>query len=147
MTLESWNKQNHWLKKEATSKSEISDLLGLVDRHLKDASIPQLSADARLSIAFLAVLSCATIALRAEEYRLKTVPGHHQKTIDSLQFTLNPGSDIIDKLRVFARKRADSSYDVSGSISDIEAAAILTIARDMRSNLINWLSVNHSSLL
>ena len=47
----------------------MADLLRIVDRDLKDASILELSADRRFVTAYNAALRLATIVLRASGYR------------------------------------------------------------------------------
>jgi hypothetical protein len=77
-----------WLKAEPTSAEEIRDLLGIVNRDLADASVEAISDDRRFEAAFSAARTAANIALRSSGYRTATQPGHHQKTIESLELTI-----------------------------------------------------------
>jgi hypothetical protein len=147
MTLEDWDKEGKWLKKEATSFREISDLLAIVERNLKDASIEELSPDARLSLAFAAALNCATIALRASGYRLPSTEGHHYKTIDSLRFTLKPDPKSIIRLQAFRGKRKQVTYENVGTTSDTEVVELIKIAKNLRDTIKKWLKDNYSELI
>lgn len=68
MTLKSW-RENHWLAAHETSAEEITQLLSVIDRDLKDSAVKGLSADARMNFAYNAALQLATLALAAEWYR------------------------------------------------------------------------------
>ena len=60
MTLQNWA-ENGWLKAHKTSKQEISQLLAIVDRDLKDAKQRKISDDWRFGIAYNAALKLCTI--------------------------------------------------------------------------------------
>jgi hypothetical protein len=61
----------------------VADLLGVVDRDLADAEIPQLSTDRRFATACNAALQMATIALYAAGFRAFGA-GHHWATFHAL---------------------------------------------------------------
>ena len=63
MSLQSWL-SNGWLVTHQTSPQEITDLLAVADRDLKDSKTPGLSSDWRLNIAYNAALQAATAVLR-----------------------------------------------------------------------------------
>ena len=65
MTLKQWF-ENSWLRQHKTKPSEISDLLQIVDRDLKDARERHISNDWRFGIAYNAALKLCTILLYAE---------------------------------------------------------------------------------
>jgi hypothetical protein len=98
MSLEKWLEYG-WLRREDTTVNEIKALRGIVERSLRDASVAAISADLRFTAAFAAALTTATIALRASGYRAAAQPGHHLKTIESLEFTIKASSSVIQKLR------------------------------------------------
>ena len=60
---------NRWIVAHNASTAEVAALFAVVDRDLKDAVVPHLSADAKLGFAYAAALQLATIALAAEGYR------------------------------------------------------------------------------
>ena len=55
MSLNDWLRVQ-WLKAHATSRQEIGNLLGVADRDLRDCQAQGLSDDARLGIAYNAVI-------------------------------------------------------------------------------------------
>jgi len=60
---------SRWITVHESSREEIADLFGVVDRDLKDAAVPRLSPDWRLGISYNAGLQLAILALAAEGYR------------------------------------------------------------------------------
>ncbi len=146
MSLEKWV-EHGWLRPEASSPSEIKDLLGIVDRGLADSKVEAVSADLRFIAAFGAALTAATSALRASGYRTATQTGHHIKTIDSLELTIEASPKLIQRLKTFNNKRNKSSYDVSGAISDQELEAMVKLAIQLKGIVVAWLQKVHPELL
>ena len=68
MSLEAWQDAG-LITTHTTDRQEISDLLAIVDTDLKDAEIPELSAERKLSCCYNAMLTAARAALRASGYR------------------------------------------------------------------------------
>ena len=147
MTLENWDKENHWLKKEISSQQEISGLMKKVERNLRQASNSDIDDDWRLSMAMAAVLQCGTIALRVLGYRLPVEPGHHDKTIESLKYSVGLDSEFVGKLQAFRRKRGVVMYDYSSTASSTEVAQLLNYAMRLREDLWNWLRANFPQYL
>lgn len=145
MTLEEWQK-NKWLKKEPSSVKEIADLLGLVERNMHDAAVDLISLDARLQFVYNAALICATIALRASGYRIPLTEGHHEKTLNSLKFTLGCDANLIAKLNGFRRKRNSIVYDIAGATSQSEFDNLQEITIDLFHQVKEWLKKNHPEL-
>jgi hypothetical protein len=146
MSLENYFK-NGWLKKEATSPQEIADQLGLVSRCMKDASVEGISDDLRFYTTFNAVLALANIALRASGYRTTTQPGHHMRTIETLEYTVQADNKTIRKIMAFSKKRNVASYDSAGSISNEELKQILSTAESLQQTVETWLAANYPELL
>jgi hypothetical protein len=146
MTLEEWQ-QNKWLKKEPSSAQEIADLLGLVKRNLQDAAVDLVSLDARLQFVYNAALICATIALRASGYRVPAIEGHHEKTLNSLRFTIGSDSKLIARLNGFRKKRSNIMYDVAGTTSQSEFDDLFKITVDLFNQIKKWLRKNHPELI
>lgn len=101
MSLEKWLEYG-WLKKEPTSRNEIQGLLTIVERDFRDASVTAISEDRRFEAGFNAARTLANAALRACGYRTSTQAGHHLKTIESLQFTIEADSSLINRLEAFS---------------------------------------------
>ena len=146
MSLEKWAEYG-WLKAEVSSPDEIGDLLGIVTRALKDSKVEAISDDLRFQAAFSAALTSANIALRASGYRTRVQTGHHQKTIESLEFTLKSDPTLIQKLKVFSKKRNATSYDAAGNISEQELEQAIKVAEELQQGISAWLKQNHPELL
>jgi hypothetical protein len=146
MSLEKWAEYG-WLRAEPTSREEIAALLGIVDRDLNDARVEAVSGDRRFEAAFGAARTAANVALRACGYRTATQLGHHQKTVESLELTLKADPRLIQKLKVFSKKRNATSYDSAGNISDQELAQAIKVAEELRQSVAAWLRQNHSDLI
>jgi len=146
MSLEKWVEYG-WLRREPTSSSEIKDLLGIVDRGLTDSKIDAVSTDLRFIAAFNAALCAATTALRASGYRTVTQAGHHVKTIEPLELTVNANSKLIQRFKTLNNKRNKSVYDVSGAVSDQELEAMVKLAIGLKDETVAWLQKFHPELL
>jgi len=135
------------LRAHRTSAKEVADLLRVVERDLRDACIPQLSADRRFATAYNAALQLATVALAAAGYRTSGT-GHHWATWQALPEFLGsparPRADYLDRCR---SKRNVTDYDRAGEVSDREAQEIIAQARAFRVEVLAWLQRKHPVLL
>ena len=136
-----------WLKREPSSTNEIKSLLGIVQRSLDDSKVAAISDDLRFVAAFTAALTVATVALRASGYRTAAQVGHHLKTIESLDFTLNADPKVIQTLKTFNNKRSRSVYDMAGVVSDQEVNDISKLATELYKQVKSWLEKSHPELL
>jgi hypothetical protein len=146
MSLEKWVEYG-WLRREASSPGEIKDLLGIVERSLVDSKVEAVSTDLRFIAAFNAALSVATTALRASGHRTVTQAGHHVKTIESLELTIEANPKLIQRFKTFNNKRNKSVYDVAGAVSDQELEAIVKLAIELKDSTMAWLQKFHRELL
>lgn len=115
MSLADWL-ANRWIVAHQATVEEIADLFAIVDRDLKDAAVPRLSADWRVGITYNAALQLATLAMAAEGYR----PGRdraHERAILSLRDTAEISRNVVDLLDVTRRKRNQANYELAGSTS------------------------------
>lgn len=135
------------MRREATSPQEIADQLGIVARSIRDASVKDISDDLRFYATFNAVLALANTALRASGYRTTNQSGHHTRTIETLEYTIDADAKLIRKLLGFSKKRNVASYDSAGSISDQELEQILATAENLRQTVDAWLRSVHPELL
>src|SRR5271169_4391134 len=87
MSFAEWVK-NGWLVAHKSSREEIQNLLGIVERDLKDSQAKDVSSDWRFTIAYNAALQAATAALAAAGYRASR-DNHHYHVIQSLELLLN----------------------------------------------------------
>jgi len=72
---------------------------------------------------------------------------HHYRVIQSLEFTINPGRNVIDTLDGVRKKRNISSYDMAGSVSEREADEVFTLAGKIRSDVEEWIRGARPELL
>lgn len=116
MSLGNWAK-NRWLEKRDSDTKEIEGLLAVADGHLADykkAVTSEMSSDAQLYLVYGAIRACATAALRATGYRVVRGAGEHYRTIEALEFSIDPERKLIPKLDALRRKRNTSAYDDYG---------------------------------
>jgi hypothetical protein len=134
------------LRRHRTSTREIADLLGVIDRDLADASVDAISSDRRFAIAYEAALQLATITVYASGYETHGT-GHHFNTFEALRETMGPtGQEYADYFDTCRTKRATTSYDRAGEISDTEVEALLVEVRGFREKVLAWLRKHHPEL-
>jgi hypothetical protein len=146
MTLENWVK-NSWLEKRASDREEIGRLLALADGRLKDyqgAVAAKLSSDVQLGLAYDAVRACATAALRAAGYRVVRGGSEHYRTIEALEFSIDPQKKLIPTLDKLRKKRNTGSYDDFGLVSQGEADSCGKMAVRVRKEVEDWIRKNHA---
>ena len=144
MSFEDWVK-NGWLEVHKSSKEEIANLLGIVERDLKDSKAKDVSNDWRFAIAYNAALQASTAALAAAGYRA-TRESHHYRVIQSLSLTLGKDAAFIRSFDAFRKKRNVSNYDIGGGVSDRELQEMATIAQTLHAEVEQWIRSNQPSL-
>ena len=145
MSLKNW-RNSGWLTDHKTSPQEISDLLSVADRDLKDSSATSISPDWQLAIAYNAALQAATAALYASGYRAGR-EAHHYRIIQSLAHTIQAKQNLINQLDKFRKKRNIGGYEAAGRISKQEADEMKKLAKDLYDQIITWLHQNHANLM
>jgi hypothetical protein len=145
MSLENWVK-NSWLERSTSDAAEIARLLALGDGRLRDynkAVAGALSADVQLELAYDAIRISATAALRAAGYRVVRGGNEHYRTLESLEFSIDPQKKLIPTLDKLRRKRNTGSYDDYGRVSQAEADHCGKIAVHVRQEVAEWIRTNH----
>ena len=146
MTLSKWVEYG-WLRQLKTTRQEIADLLGIVDRDLSDAQTGRISTDWQFGIAYNAALKLCTILLYAEGYRAGQGLQHY-RTMQALPLILGSSREsdaaYLDTCRV---KRNTVEYDRIGATSDSEALELIEFVRDLRAEVVMWLQAKYSELL
>jgi hypothetical protein len=145
VSLKNWA-NNGWLVEHRTSRQEISDMLSVVDRDLRNCAVKGLSEDWQLSIAYNSILQSATAALAACGYRVAR-GSHHYRVIQSLALTIDMDAIQVSRLDAFRKKRNISDYERAGIVSEAEACEIIAVARTVRKAVEEWLGRNHPDLL
>ena len=144
MSLEDWL-TDKLIETHRPSAGEIANLLHICDRDLGKCKIKELGPDWRLSIAHNAALQAATAALAATGYRARK-EGQHYRVIQSLAFTINTDSAIIKQLDKFRQKRNISDYERAGLVTEQEAEEMVTLAKQLRDGVEQWLRIHHPKL-
>jgi hypothetical protein len=145
MSLKNWL-ANGWLVEHKTSPQEITGLLEVADRDLKDCQSPGLSSDWQLNIAYNAALQAAAAALAAAGYRASR-EAHHHRVIQSLAHTIKAELNLVNQFDQFRKKRNISGYELSGTISQQEANEMKSLAKTIREDVENWLRKNYPELI
>jgi len=131
------------VERHETSKEELADLRSAVKRNLRDAAIPQLSADNRFGLAYEAALLLAKMAIACAGYRVKGQGAHHT-TFAALKLVLgaeiNQTANYLERCR---RKRNKLSYDAAGVATDQDATEILAAAAALEETVDKWIAENH----
>ena len=147
MDLKIWER-NGWLRKYQTTAKEVSSLISLVERDLRDAEQEEISLDWRFNIAYNAAFQLSTIVLYASGYRTGRGESKHYRVIHAIPLVIGeefiPIRDFLDNCR---RKRNVSEYDAVGTVSEKELDDLLEITRNFKDQVKNWLKKNHSGLL
>ena len=146
MSLQNWVK-NNWVEQRDSDAAEIARLLTLADGRLKDyrrAVAGKLSADVQLFLAYDAIRISATAALRAAGYRVVRGGSEHYRTIEALEFSIDPQKRLIPQLDTLRRKRNLGSYDDYGLVSQGEADHCGKMAVRVRKEVEGWIRTEHS---
>ncbi len=133
MSFESWVK-NSWLEVLPSDAAEITRLLSIADARLADyqkALKGGLSADVQLALAYDAARSSASAALRAAGYRVVRGNNEHYRTLEALEFSIDPEKKMIRALDTLRRKRKTGAYDDHGLVA--RARQILPVTSRFRS--------------
>jgi hypothetical protein len=147
MSLQIWLQSGYLLTHQATV-AEVQQLLGVVDRELRDAAVPGLSDDGRFMHAYDAALQLCTIALQATGYEVGKGRGHHAYTINSLEHTLGAGQQATTRyLSTCSKLRNQSLYDSAGVVSQQDAQDLLDSAQQLLTDVLAWLRANHPNLV
>ncbi|MGA2059345.1 MAG: hypothetical protein ABSG67_02600 [Thermoguttaceae bacterium] len=147
MSLEQWL-QNGWLQKHNPTLPEIHKLFQIVDRDLSDAEVEGLSADGKFEHAYDAALQLCMIPLTACGYKVPKGSGKHKRVIESLSSTLgHKWIDPSEYLERCSRLRGQAIYDRINAVSKNDANDLLLTAKQLRTDVIEWLKVNYSAFV
>lgn len=128
MRLENLLKQGN-LARHKTSEREIEDVLSIIERDLKDASLRGLSPDRRFITAYNAILQEATVLLHLQGFRARG-EGHHYFTFEALRGILGRRYEpLMDYFQACRDKRNISDYDRAGIVTETEVMSLLREAK------------------
>ena len=145
MSLQKWLECG-WLRSHKSSRKEISDLLRIVDRDLRDAA-GDISADWRFGIAYNAALKLCTILLYAEGYRPEKSLQHF-RTLQALPLILGSHHESNAKyLDICRNKRNVAEYDYVGGVTEEDVDELIAFVNELHEAIIRWLSEQHPEFL
>ena len=87
----------------------------------------------------------ATAALRAAGYRVVRGGSEHYRTIEALEFSIDPQRKLIPALDKLRKKRNIGWYDDFGLVSQGEADHCGKMAMRVRKEVEEWIRKNHVS--
>ncbi|MBN2035792.1 MAG: hypothetical protein JW768_03540 [Chitinispirillaceae bacterium] len=146
MSLQDWA-NNGWLKSHKTSREEIGNLLEIVERDLKDAQGPGLSADWRFGIAYNAALKLCTVLMYCKGFRPEKNLAHY-RTLQALPLILGPKrNDDADYLDACRNKRNTVEYDYVGGATDSDADELIEFTMELKDDVMSWLKKTHPELI
>ena len=146
MSLQQWLK-NAWLRPHRPSAEEVAALLEVIERDLVTSSDARLNADWRFAIAYNAALQSAALALKASGYDTPKGSNSHERTIDSLAFTIEADKRLIETLQAYRSKRGGGVYEKVGIASDAEIEELVALAVGLRDDVLTWLKEHHPGFL
>ena len=136
-----------WIDDLAATPDEIESLLSVLARALDEASGPLKYPDTRFDLAYRAVLTAATIVVRAEGARVHR-QRYHEQTFRALQLlnipSLSKQAAYYDACR---RKRNVAEYEMAGNVSSKEAQDLLQEAERLSEAAREWLAREHADLV
>ncbi len=145
MTLAQWV-ENGWLQPHKTSRKEIANLFGIVNRDLLAAK-DSITADWQFGITYNAALKLCTILLYTEGYRPAGAFKHY-RPIQALPLILGPerksDTEYLENCR---KKRNIVEYEYVGAVTDEDVAELMDFVRELKRTVEEWLRMHHSDLL
>lgn len=131
------------LKPHKTSKEEISNLLAVVERDLRDAALFELSADRRFATAYNSVLQLSKIVIACVGYRVSGL-GHHETTFCAVELAMGQSiSKLTSYFDVCRRKRNALDYDMANVVTSTEVDELIEKANDFNEQVSRWLGTNY----
>lgn len=147
MSLRQWL-DNRWIITVERSATHVANLLALADREIGDASSHEISCDGRFNHAYAAVRDLCELALHAGGYKIPKGGREHERSIQSLKFTLGDRwADDVDFLDRCRRLRHQSLYERIGVVQQEDADELLGTARKLAAEVRQWLRQHHPGLL
>lgn len=102
------------------------------------------SSDVQLGLAYDAFHACATAALRAAGYRVVRGGSEHYRTIEALEFSIDPERKLIPALDALRRKRNVGAYDDYGLVAQGEADHCGNLASRIRKQIEEWIRTDQA---
>lgn len=145
MSLDSYLR-NSWIRRHETSSREISDLLAIADRDIRQSQTPGLGPEWRFDIAYNAVLQLGRAALAAAGFQAERA-NKHMCVLECLGFSIGVGRERVAFFDTCRRKRHAAVYERVGAVSDAEADELISEAKALRVEVETWLRKEHPELV
>lgn len=127
-------------------KDEISKLLRIADRDIKESSENCHEIDWQFAIAYNAALQLASVCLRASGYRASTKSGHHWVTFTVLPDILGDEfMKVADYFNECRLKRNAVEYDDTGVITKEDAEMLIRKVKEFKKTVVLWLETSSPS--
>lgn len=127
---------------QATNKEELSRLLKIADRDIKESSENCHEVDWQFAIAYNAALQLATAILRASGYRASTKVGHHWATFTVLPTILGDEyQELADYFNTCRTKRNTLEYCDTGAITKQAAVELIQQVKAFKTIALEFLRV------
>ncbi|HXF29659.1 MAG TPA: hypothetical protein VN457_07390 [Chlamydiales bacterium] len=148
MSLQKWVNEGAICAHKST-KIDISNLLQLVDRSIKDASFKEISSAQRFIIAYNAALLLASILLHAAGYRTKAKGGHHWITFLAIPEILGKreGEKYSNYFNQCRLRRNMTSYEIPLEVPVEECEHLIKDVQNFKKEILSWLKKHHPSLI
>ena len=126
---------------QPADKQELDDLRAVIERDLRDASLPAISTDGRFGLAYDASRLLSVMVVRCLGYRLRPHGGGHRNTFLALRAARVPGvSSRAAYLERCRKKRNDASYVRVSEVSTLESDELLEIALRFQEEVESWIT-------
>ena len=146
MSLKDWQ-DNGWLKPHKTDKEEISNLLAVVERDLKDAGTYGLSPDWQFGIAYNAALKLCTIVLYTQGYRTENTLAHYRTIMALKEIPTNQWRDHAIYLNACRMRRNTLEYDRVDTVSANDAFQLIAFTTSFLSEVREYLKKHYPHYL
>ena len=121
--------------------------MGVARRELADAAVEGLSADGSFEHAYVAVLTAATILIRAHGERIHGADHHRLTFLRFGELVDGRWANAAGYLQHCRVRRNTSMYDLAGSVSAAEARDLRLQAEQLLTEVRNWLRSDRPALL
>lgn len=115
--------------------------------NLKDAHVIGISAQGRYEFAYNAARLMATMAIRANGYRVVAKNGHHFFTFQALQASAPNFVKMAIYLDSARDKRNEFSYDAPAQISNTDADELVEAVTKFQRDIEAWIRSKNSKLV
>ncbi|MDE2607192.1 MAG: hypothetical protein KGL68_14850 [Burkholderiales bacterium] len=126
-------------------KAAIRDLVASAERKRLDALLPQVSYDTRVEANYDACLDLALAVLEADGWRPRSVPGHHQHTLEAACHAIGAREALYHRLDAVRAVRNEKYTGIPRSEHDLRES--LSVLEEFSAAAEAWLAERHGEVL